>query len=374
KQFRWWWSNPHRAVYDAGDGQGWAPHGPQTQWQACAKPLAFIEYGFPATDKATNQPNVFFDSRSSESATPYWSLWAEAAGGGFLPQRDDTLMMLALQAVNEYWNDDGRNETSPGGVKLIEFAFSCVWAWDARPFPTFPLLTGQWSDGANWQAGNWLSGRGPALPPPAASPAPTPGSYSTFPSLAALGWSTHVKPRFATLIAGRASGRSSRRPLYAAALYDIELSYDLLRGNAAHREMQEIAGFFAASAGRSEPFWLAPPGLAEVSGQTLGTGDGAKTIFPLVRSLGTYVEQVAATSGVAAVSINGAVAPSAQYSVTSGYGPSIVFAAPPPAGAAIAADFGLLWLCRFSDDALDLDEFMTMLFELGLVKLQMVRP
>ncbi|HLJ70629.1 MAG TPA: glycoside hydrolase TIM-barrel-like domain-containing protein [Roseiarcus sp.] len=374
KQFRWWWSNPHQAVYDSGDGQGWAPHGPQTQWRACAKPLAFIEYGFPAADKATNQPNVFFDSRSSESATPYWSLWAEAEGGGFLPQRDDTLMMLALQAVYEYWNGDGHNETSPGGVKLIEFAFSCVWAWDARPFPTFPLLTSQWSDGANWFAGNWLSGRGPALPPLAASPAPTPGSYSSFPALVTLGWSTRVKPRFATQIADRASGRSSRRPLYEAALYDIELTYDLLRGDEAHRELQEIAGFFAASGGRREPFWLAPPGLAEVFGQALGTGDGIKTIFPLVRWFGTYVEPAAATSGVAAVYLDGVLAPSAQYSVTSGYGPSIVFAAPPPSGAAIAADFGLLWLCRFSDDALDLDEFMAMLFELRLVKLQMVRP
>lgn len=374
KQFRWWWRNPHRAVYDSRDGQGWAPHGPQTQWQACAKPLAFIEYGFPATDRATNQPNVFFDSRSSESATPYWSLWAETEGGAFLPQRDDTLMMLALQAIYEYWNADGHNETSPGGVKLIEFALSCAWAWDARPFPIFPLLTSQWSDGANWFAGNWLSGRGPALPPLAASPAPTPGSYLTFPALATLGWSTHIKPLFATDVATRVSGRSSRRPHYAAALYEIELTYEILRDDAAYHELQEVVDFFATSAGRSEPFWLAPPGLAAVAGQPIGTGDGTTTSFPLVRSFGAYVEPVAATSGISAVYVDGAVAPSAAYSVTSGYGPSIVFTAPPPSGAAIAADFGLLWLCRFSEDGLDVEEFMAMLSELRVLKLQTVRP
>ena len=30
KQFRWWWNNNHRAVYDT--GSGWAPQGPQTEW------------------------------------------------------------------------------------------------------------------------------------------------------------------------------------------------------------------------------------------------------------------------------------------------------------------------------------------------------
>src|SRR5579883_532950 len=367
KQFRWWWSNSHQAIYDAGDGLGWAPHGPQTEWRAQSKPLAFIEYGFPAADRATNQPNVFFDAGSSESATPYWSLWAEAEGGAYQPQRDDTLMMLALQAIYEYWNGDGHNETSPGGAKLIEFALSCVWAWDARPFPTFPLLTSEWADAANWRTGNWLSGRGPALPPIPPSPPPAPGVYASFPTLGALSWSTHIAPRFATDVAARVSGRSSRRPRYAAALYDVELTYEVLRGDAAHLELQTIAGFFAAMQGRTQPFWLAPPGLAEVAGQALGAGDGATVKFPLVRSLGTYVELAAGTSGVAAVYVNGAVAPPTSYSVSGGYAPAVVFVSPPARGAAVAADFGLLWLCRFSEDVVDLEEFMAMLFELRML-------
>src|SRR5581483_4721018 len=118
-------------------------------------------------------------------------------------------------------------------------------------------------------------------------------------------------------IADRVSGRSSRRPLYAAALYDIELTYDVLRSDAAHRELQEIVGFFASMLGRSEPFWLAPPGLTQVSGQKLGTGDGVATNFPLVRSFGAYVEPVAATSGVFSVSIDGAIAPPTSYAATS---------------------------------------------------------
>jgi uncharacterized protein (TIGR02217 family) len=374
KQFRWWWRNPHQAIYDSGDGQGWAPHGPQTAWRPCAKPLAFIEYGFPATDKATNQPNVFFDIHSNESATPYWSLWTEAEGGSYAPQRDDTLAMLALQAVYEYWNGDGHNEVSAAGVKLIEFAFSCVWAWDARPFPVFPLLTSQWSDGANWRTGNWLCGRGPALRPPVAAAPPTPGLYQSFPALTTLSWATHVRPRFATDVVGRLSGRASRRPRYATALYDLELTYEALRSDAAHLELQTIVGLFAARQGRNEPFWLAPPGLAQVFGQLLGVGDGATTSFPLVRTFGTYAEPVAGTSGVSVAYIGGVAAAPSSYSVTAGYAPAIVFATPPPAGAAVAADFGVLWLCRFSEDVLDLEEFMAMLFELRMLRLQTVRP
>ena len=121
-----------------------------------SKPIAFVEYGFPACDKATNQPNVFFDPKSSGSATPYWSIWDPIPGGGFAPRRDDALAELALQAIYEYWNVDGRNETSAAGVVMVDFAFSCAWAWDARPFPTFPLLASQWGDAGDWATGNWL--------------------------------------------------------------------------------------------------------------------------------------------------------------------------------------------------------------------------
>ena len=103
-------------IYDDGGGTGWAPHGPTTGWIPHSKSIAFIEYGIPACDKGTNQPNVFFDSKSTESATPYWSAWQAIPGGGYLPLRDDTISTLALQAIYQYWNTDGYNETSTGGI------------------------------------------------------------------------------------------------------------------------------------------------------------------------------------------------------------------------------------------------------------------
>ena len=257
---------------------------------------------------------------------------------------------------------------------MLETAFCCAWNWDARPFPVFPILNSQWGDAADWAAGNWLNGRGPALPPPPPSPPPMPGVYSTFPTLATLGWSTHVKPRFQTDVADHVSGRSVRRSAYAAACYDIELTYDVLRSAAAYEEMQAIAGFFGEVAGQDVPFWLAPPGLASVTGQALGMGDGETTTFALQRSWGSYSEPVYGASCVSAVYLNGTPLSGTDWSDSSGYAPLITFATAPGTGVAISADFAVLWLCRFAEDWLDFEEFMAMLFELHVVKLQTVKP
>ena len=63
---------------------------------------------------------------------------------------------------------------------MIQFALSCVWNWDARPFPVFPILTGQWADAGNWQTGDWITGR-VTLPPPPPSAPPAPGRMRPFP-------------------------------------------------------------------------------------------------------------------------------------------------------------------------------------------------
>ena len=42
-------------------------------WVPQSKPIRFTELGCPAIDRGTNQPNVFFDPKSSESFTPHFS-------------------------------------------------------------------------------------------------------------------------------------------------------------------------------------------------------------------------------------------------------------------------------------------------------------
>lgn len=261
KQLRWWWNNNHQAIYDS--GSGWAPQGPATEWVAQSKPIIFLEYGFPSIDKATNQPNVFYSPASIELGTPFWSIWNPQPGGGFAPQRDDTIAGLAVEAVYQYWVTDtpSNNATSGAGVVMVQFAFSCVWNFDARPFPAFPLLAGVWGDASQWQYGNWLGGKGPSLPPVSASPDPSPGSYPSFPSLATQGWSVTVTPRFSTSVAAHVSGHETRAPARANPLFDIELTFKLLRAAPAYDELQTIAGFYLESGGADALFWFTPPNL-----------------------------------------------------------------------------------------------------------------
>jgi len=260
KQVRWWWNNTHQAVYDNGDGTGFSPHGPQTEWVPNSKSTIMLEYGFAACDKSTNQPNVFFDPKSTESFTAFWSIWDPSNEGGYTPRRDDSIQAAALEAVYEYWNTDGNNETV-GGIEMIQFLFCCVWNIDARPFPTFPLNSSAWGDTGDWQQGlsinGGISARTPT-PPPAPTPPPGAGTYQTFPSLATLAWSVHVRPRFSTLIAQHVSGRETRGQLYANPLYEFELTYEILRSASAFQELQTIAGFFAEMSGQNMPFWFTP--------------------------------------------------------------------------------------------------------------------
>jgi hypothetical protein len=113
------------------------------------------ELGCPAVDKGPNQPNVFPDPKSSESASPYFS-----SGG-----RSDIAQRNFLEAHQRYWDpavpgfESVRNPMAPGGWRMLDHTRTLLWAWDARPFPAFPLRGDEWRDGGNWHLGHWLNGR-----------------------------------------------------------------------------------------------------------------------------------------------------------------------------------------------------------------------
>lgn len=145
-----WWSNPHH------DRVGGVEAAVATAWQPRSKPIWFTELGCPAVDKGPNQPNVFPDPKSSESASPYFSSGS----------RSDIAQRRFLEAHQRYWDPDvagfqePRNPLSPVyGGRMLDHRRSLVWSWDARPFPAFPQRGDEWRDGDNWHLGHWLNGR-----------------------------------------------------------------------------------------------------------------------------------------------------------------------------------------------------------------------
>lgn len=144
KDLRAWWSEPH--VNRPGGVESGAP----TDWQPQSKPIWFTELGCPAVDRGTNQPNVFYDPKSSESFLPYFSRgW-----------RDDAIQRAYLEATWLYWSDPANNPVSATyGAPMVHLPEAAAWTWDARPYPYFPALSDIWADGPNWRLGHWLTGR-----------------------------------------------------------------------------------------------------------------------------------------------------------------------------------------------------------------------
>jgi hypothetical protein len=144
KDIRAWWTNPHF------NRPGGVESGTPTGWLPQSKPIRFTELGCPAIDRGTNQPNVFFDPKSSESFTPYFSRgW-----------RDDTIQRAYLEASYLHWGDPANNPISTFyGGRMVHVPECAAWTWDARPYPFFPELTDVWTDGPNWRLGHWLTGR-----------------------------------------------------------------------------------------------------------------------------------------------------------------------------------------------------------------------
>jgi hypothetical protein len=144
KDLRAWWQNPHF------NRPGGVESGTPTAWVPESKPIWFTELGCPAIDRGTNQPNVFFDPKSSESFTPYFSRgW-----------RDDAIQRAYLEATYLFWGAAAYNPTSSVyAAPMVHVPECAAWTWDARPYPFFPELTAVWTDGPNWRRGHWLTGR-----------------------------------------------------------------------------------------------------------------------------------------------------------------------------------------------------------------------
>lgn len=155
KDLKSWWGNEH---FDRPSG---IEDASATDWVPQSKPIWFAETGCPAVDRGANQPNVFYDPKSSESALPHFSNGV----------RDDLIQRRYIHALTSYWDpshpdhDPADNPiSSVYGEPMVDAERIHIWAWDARPFPQFPFLVSVWSDGPNWERGHWLNGRAGIVP------------------------------------------------------------------------------------------------------------------------------------------------------------------------------------------------------------------
>jgi hypothetical protein len=198
----------------------------------------------------------------------------------------------------------------------------------------------------------------------------------SLPSLPGLSWSRHKKPRFNTRVAAHASGREVRVPLMTYPLYEFEAVYGLTSSASQFsglgaQSLQSLMGFFLQLQGQFGTFLYSDPEDNSVAGQSIGAGDGVTCAFVLTRPLGGFTEPVGFGVDLENVYFNGVVIPNTAYSLAA---PNyLVFNVPPPAGAAITADFTYAYLCRFLEDQIDFEEFMSSLWKLDSMKFRSVK-
>ena len=202
-----------------------------------------------------------------------------------------------------------------------------------------------------------------------------------FPSLPGLGWSVVKSPRFATRIQRAVNGRELRALDQPNPIWSWTLTYPLLRDRSDARapsgagigydELRTLAGFFLQQQGALQPFLFDDPTDNAVMAQPLGAGDSSRTAFQLLRTMGSFAEPVTAPNTVSAIYFDGILQSAADYIVDAATG-LVTFAAPPPAGQIVAADFTYYFRVRFSDDTAEFENFMIQLWQVRQIKLQSV--
>ena len=200
----------------------------------------------------------------------------------------------------------------------------------------------------------------------------------TLPSFAGLSWSRHKKPGFSTRVASHASGREVRLALMEYPLYEFEAVYNGLASNSTaafaglgSSSLQSLMGFFLQLQGQFGTFLYTDPDDNTVTAQAFATGNGSTTTFTMMRSLGGFLEPVGWVISVANVYLNGV----AQSGSTIGLATPnrLTFATAPPSGVTVSADFSYAFNCRFLDDQMDFEEFMSNLWKLDSMKFRSVK-
>ncbi len=174
-----------------------------------------------------------------------------------------------------------------------------------------------------------------------------------------------------------ASGREVRIAASQYPLHEFELTYELLNDRPGQIEFKLFLGFFLARAASLNAFAFANPDDNSVSRQAFVTTDGSTQQYgPLLRTYGA-----SGNFGTEPVGYVDATQPFRLYrdgilidpsDATWGYtlvqttpvAQAVHFTAGAPAAAhVLTVDMSYFYWCRFADDTLDFNKFMTRLWE-----------
>jgi uncharacterized protein (TIGR02217 family) len=161
----------------------------------------------------------------------------------------------------------------------------------------------------------------------------------------ALGRDAEVAPGFSTAIVTAAGGAEQRNASWAEA----RTQYDVGPGVRSEADIAALLAFYRARMGPARGFRLRDPFDFEGVGELLGTGDGVRRRFALVKHYGAQPRRI---TRPAAGSVSVAVGGLATQAFAVEAGGWVVLDAAPGAGVAVSAGFRFDVPVRFAEDRL----------------------
>ena len=188
-------------------------------------------------------------------------------------------------------------------------------------------------------------------------PAVTPFDDVEFPI--EIGAEASIAPGFSTNVVTSASGHESRNVNWQQA----RLRFDAGPGVRGEAEVETLLAFFRARRGAAVAFRFRDPydfsssgmaGTPSAADQELGSGDGTRTKFALVKNYGAGEQRriTRPVPGSVRVAVNGNEQATGWSLDTLG---QVVFAAPPAAGSSVTAGYLFDVPVRFADDRLEIN-------------------
>ncbi len=160
-----------------------------------------------------------------------------------------------------------------------------------------------------------------------------------------LGREAEVTPEHSTAIVASAGGHEARNVAWAEA----RTLYDVGPGLRSEGDIATLLSFFRARQGPARGFRLRDPFDFDADDVLLGTGDGVRMRFALVKQYGDVARRITRpVAGSVVVRLNGV----ATTAFTLEPGGFVALDAPPGAGVAVSASFTFDVPVRFADDRL----------------------
>lgn len=199
-------------------------------------------------------------------------------------------------------------------------------------------------------------------------------SNELFPTLQGLTLNVQRSASWPTAIQETETGNEIRIQVQPRPKWSWSLGFEFLMDDrtAGISDLQKLSGFWLRHRGALETFRFRDPDDYTATDAPIGTGDGAKAQFQLVRSLGgtgtayRYDEPIQEIE-TAAVKVDGV-----EVSAILGAGGVVTLASAPAVGAAVTATFSYWWRVRFASTDLDVQQWLRRIWRTKAVELVQV--